>query len=88
MVLSSSSSPSSAAAAAPERHSFQAETKQLLHIVANALYTDKHVFLRCVRRDALAGPSLYRARARARPRARKLRYLRAGPRPLVPAGQR
>jgi len=47
-------SPASSSAAAPppapsspaERHSFQAETKQLLHIVANALYTDKHVFIR------------------------------------------
>jgi hypothetical protein len=57
--------------------------------VANALYTDKHVFLRCVRRDALAAPlSIARARAHARLRARKLRYLRAGSRPLVPAGQR
>ncbi len=29
-----------------ETHGFQAETKQLLNIVANALYTDKHVFVR------------------------------------------
>jgi TNF receptor-associated protein 1 len=29
-----------------ERHTFQAETKQLLNIVANSLYTDKHVFIR------------------------------------------
>jgi hypothetical protein len=53
-AASSSSSTSSSSAAPPppapsspaERHSFQAETKQLLHIVANALYTDKHVFIR------------------------------------------
>lgn len=41
-----------AAAGAPvpragaERLAFQAETKQLLNIVANSIYTDKHVFLR------------------------------------------
>jgi phosphatidylserine/phosphatidylglycerophosphate/cardiolipin synthase-like enzyme len=35
-------------APAAEKHTFQAETKQLLNIVANALYTDKHVFIRCV----------------------------------------
>ncbi len=29
-----------------EKHSFQTETKKLLHIVANSLYTDKDVFLR------------------------------------------
>ena len=29
-----------------ERLSFQAETKQLLQIVANSLYTDKFVFIR------------------------------------------
>jgi len=29
-----------------EKHTFQAETKQLLNIVANSLYTDKHVFVR------------------------------------------
>lgn len=29
-----------------EKHTFQAETKQLLNIVANSLYTDKHVFIR------------------------------------------
>ena len=29
-----------------EKHSFQAETKQLLNIVANSLYTDRHVFIR------------------------------------------
>ena len=28
------------------QHTFQAETKQLLNIVANSLYTDKHVFIR------------------------------------------
>lgn len=27
-------------------HTFQAETKQLLNIVTNSLYTDKHVFIR------------------------------------------
>jgi HSP90 family molecular chaperone len=31
---------------AAERHAFQTETKQLLNIVANSLYTDKHVFVR------------------------------------------
>jgi TNF receptor-associated protein 1 len=31
-----------------ETHGFQTETKQLLNIVANALYTDKHVFVRWV----------------------------------------
>ena len=38
----------SAAAASPntESHEFQAETKQLLDIVINSLYTDKDVFLR------------------------------------------
>ena len=36
---SSSSSPE-------EEHSFQAETRQLLDIVTNSLYTDKEVFLR------------------------------------------
>jgi len=30
------------------RHTFQAETKQLLNIVTNSLYTDKHVFIRLV----------------------------------------
>eukprot|EP01138_Halocafeteria_seosinensis_P014065 gb/GECG01014362.1/.p1 GENE.gb/GECG01014362.1/~~gb/GECG01014362.1/.p1 ORF type:complete len:847 (+),score=134.88 gb/GECG01014362.1/:1-2541(+) len=29
-----------------EKHSFQAETKELLSIVTNALYTDRHVFIR------------------------------------------
>jgi TNF receptor-associated protein 1 len=29
-----------------EKHVFQTETKQLLNIVANSLYTDKHVFIR------------------------------------------
>lgn len=29
-----------------ESHTFQAETRQLLNIVANSLYTDKHVFIR------------------------------------------
>lgn len=33
---------------AAEKHTFQAETKQLLNIVANSLYTDKHVFVRLV----------------------------------------
>lgn len=33
-------------AGAATTHSFQAETKQLLNIVANSLYTDKHVFIR------------------------------------------
>jgi len=33
-------------ATAAERHSFTAETGQLLNIVANSLYTDKHVFIR------------------------------------------
>jgi hypothetical protein len=33
---------------AAKQHTFQAETKQLLNIVANSLYTDKHVFIRCV----------------------------------------
>jgi hypothetical protein len=33
-------------AGAPTKHTFQAETKQLLNIVANSLYTDKHVFIR------------------------------------------
>ncbi len=37
---------SSSPAAAAEKHTFQAETKQLLNIVANSLYTDKHVFIR------------------------------------------
>ena len=36
-------------AGAATKHTFQAETKQLLNIVANSLYTDKHVFIRCVR---------------------------------------
>ncbi len=31
---------------ADEKHAFQAETRQLLNIVANSLYTDKHVFIR------------------------------------------
>ncbi len=43
------------AGAGAEKFSFQAETKQLLNIVANSLYTDKHVFIRCV--CALAIPS-------------------------------
>jgi hypothetical protein len=30
----------------PSHHTFQAETKQLLNIVTNSLYTDKHVFIR------------------------------------------
>lgn len=29
-----------------ERHEFKAETKKLLHIVANSLYKDKDVFIR------------------------------------------
>jgi HSP90 family molecular chaperone len=33
-------------ASAGEKHQFQTETKQLLDIVANALYTDRHVFVR------------------------------------------
>jgi hypothetical protein len=33
-------------AGAATKHTFQAETKQLLNIVANSIYTDKHVFLR------------------------------------------
>jgi hypothetical protein len=37
-------------AGAATKHTFQAETKQLLNIVANSLYTDKHVFIRCVAR--------------------------------------
>ena len=36
------------AEAQASQHTFQAETKQLLNIVANSLYTDKHVFIRCV----------------------------------------
>lgn len=43
------STPSTAADTPPatsEKLTFQAETKQLLHIVANSLYTDKHVFIR------------------------------------------
>lgn len=32
--------------AAAESHSFQAETRQLLDIVAHALYTDRHIFVR------------------------------------------
>lgn len=28
------------------RHEFKAETRQLLNIVANSIYTDKEVFLR------------------------------------------
>ena len=33
-------------AGASERKEFQAETKKLLNIVANSLYTDKEVFVR------------------------------------------
>ena len=32
--------------AAPEKHSFQAETQQVLDIVINSLYTDKEIFVR------------------------------------------
>jgi hypothetical protein len=41
--------PAASASCAAERHVFQAETKQLLDIVTHALYTDKHIFIRCVR---------------------------------------
>ena len=61
LALFSTRAESAAASAAPpppaaevvsegaaSHHTFQAETKQLLNIVANSLYTDKHVFIRCV----------------------------------------
>ena len=32
--------------AAEEKHSFQAETRKLLDIVTNSLYTDRHIFIR------------------------------------------
>ena len=35
-----------ASGAAPETHAFQAETRRLLDIVTNSLYTDKEVFVR------------------------------------------
>ena len=30
----------------PQKHEFQAETREILNIVTNAIYTDKEVFLR------------------------------------------
>ena len=39
-------SPASGQAAAEETHAFQAETRRLLDIVTNSLYTDKEVFVR------------------------------------------
>lgn len=39
---------SSTVVGASERHTFQTETRKLLDIVANALYTDRHIFIRCV----------------------------------------
>ena len=38
--------PTKEAGAAEEKHEFQAETKELLDIVTNSIYTDKEVFLR------------------------------------------
>ena len=43
---------------AGQKHTFQAETKQLLNIVANSLYTDKHVFIRCVGASVVAARGL------------------------------
>ena len=51
------------ARAGAERLSFQAETKQLLNIVTNSLYTDRHVFLRELISNA--SDALEKARLRA-----------------------
>ena len=53
------------AVGSPERLTFQAETKQLLNIVANSLYTDKHVFIRCVLLRGSGSLSLPERRAMA-----------------------